>query len=108
MDPIDVEREIQLTVGEHTFICKLDAVFAEGDRKLIVDWKSGKSPKDKKDEALKVLQLALYRLAYSKFTGEPIENIDVCFYFVAEDKELSPESVPDEAQLMKLWSELAN
>ena len=108
MDPIDVEREIQLTVGENTFICKLDAVFAEGDRKLIVDWKSGKSPKDKKDEALKVLQLALYRLAYSKFTGEPIENIDVCFYFVAEDKELRPESVPDEAQLMKLWSELTN
>lgn len=105
LTPVDVEREIQLTVGEHTFICKLDAVFATDDGFEIVDWKTGKSPKDEADANAKVLQLALYRLAYSKFTGVPINKIAVCFYFVAENKELKPINVPDEAQLLDLWQQ---
>lgn len=106
LTPIDVEREIQLTVGEHTFICKLDAVFEAQDGFEIVDWKTGKSPKDEADAKAKILQLALYRLAYSKFTGAPIEKISVCFYFVAENKELKPSAVPDEAELLALWQQV--
>jgi DNA helicase-2/ATP-dependent DNA helicase PcrA len=106
LNPVDVEREIQLTVGEHTFICKLDAVFETEDGFEIVDWKTGKSPKDDADAKAKVLQLALYRLAYAKFTGVPIEKISVCFYFVAENKELKPSTVPDEAELLELWQQV--
>jgi DNA helicase-2/ATP-dependent DNA helicase PcrA len=106
LTPIDVEREIQLTVGDHTFICKLDAVFETQDGFEIVDWKTGKSPKDEADAKAKVLQLALYRLAYSKFTGVPIEKISVCFYFVAENKELKPAEVPDETELLGLWQQV--
>ena len=51
-----------------------------------------------KDEKLKTLQLALYRLAYSRFTGIPIENIEVSFYFVAEDKEIRPTQIPNEQE----------
>jgi DNA helicase-2/ATP-dependent DNA helicase PcrA len=53
-----------------------------------------------------ILQLALYRFAYSELRGIPIENIDVCFYFVAEDLELKPDVVPDPDQLMKMWEQL--
>ena len=103
LKPIDVEREIQLTVGSNTFICKLDAVFATDSGVLIVDWKTGKAPKNAADEKLKTLQLALYRLAYSEFTGTPIEQIEVCFYFVADNVELKPEHVPSKQELLDLW-----
>lgn len=106
MKALDVEREIQLTVGGNTFICKLDAVFETANGVLIVDWKTGKKPKNAEDERLKTLQLALYRLAYAEFTGMPIEQIEVCFYFVADDVELVPKNVPSEKELMQLWSQV--
>lgn len=103
MKPIDVEREIQLTIAGNTFICKLDAIFATKTGVLIVDWKTGKAPKNADDEKLKTLQLALYRLAYSEFTGLPIEKIEVSFYFVADNIELKPQNVPNRQELMDLW-----
>jgi DNA helicase-2/ATP-dependent DNA helicase PcrA len=102
--PVEIEREIQLTIGSNTFICKLDAVFETANGYEIVDWKTGKAPKNAADEKLKTLQLALYRLAYSRFTGIPLENIEVSFYFVAENKEIKPTEIPNEAELLKLWS----
>lgn len=102
--PIDIEREIQLTIGENTFVCKLDAVFEVADGVEIVDWKTGKLPKDSRDEQAKALQLALYRLAYSKFTGLPMSKISASFYFVAEDVEIKPKNIPDEAELIELWT----
>jgi DNA helicase-2/ATP-dependent DNA helicase PcrA len=105
-DACEIEIEINLTRGGNTFVCKLDAVFEHGDRFEIVDWKSGSSPKDEAQKQQMILQLALYRFAYSELRGIPIENIDVCFYFVAEDLELKPDVIPDPDQLMKMWEQL--
>jgi DNA helicase-2/ATP-dependent DNA helicase PcrA len=107
LKPIDVEREIQLTIAGNTFICKLDAVFETQSGVLIVDWKTGKAPKDSADEKLKTLQLALYRLAYSEFAQIPIDQIEVCFYFVADNVELVPSVVPSAAELMTLWGQVS-
>ena len=106
LEPVEIEREVQLTIGENTFICKLDAVFKTNSGYEIVDWKTGKSPKNAADQKLKTLQLALYRLAYSKFTGIPIDQIEVCFYFVAEDKEVKPSEIPGEQELLELWGSI--
>ena len=106
VSPVDVEIEINLTRGQNTFVCKLDAVFQVGDRFEIVDWKTGSAPKDKQTEQQMILQLALYRFAYSELKQIPIEQIDVCFYFVGEDIELRPESVPGPHQLLQMWQEL--
>ena len=103
MQPLEIEREIQLTIGANTFICKLDAVFKTEKGFEIIDWKTGKAPKNAADQNLKTLQLALYRLAYSRFTGIPLEQIEVSFYFVAEDKEVKPVEIPNEADLLELW-----
>ena len=105
LEPLEIEREIQVTVGANTFICKLDAVFATADGVEIVDWKTGKKPKDAEDESLKALQLALYRLAYSRFSGLPLEKIEASFYFVADDSEVKPEHLLGEAELIELWNE---
>jgi DNA helicase-2/ATP-dependent DNA helicase PcrA len=105
LEPLEIEREIQVTIGGNTFICKLDAVFATADGVEIVDWKTGKKPKDSDDESLKALQLALYRLAYSRFSGLPLEKIQASFYFVADDSEVKPSRLLSEAELIELWNE---
>jgi DNA helicase-2/ATP-dependent DNA helicase PcrA len=53
-----------------------------------------------------VLQLALYRFAYSELKKIPIEQIDVCFYFVADNIELRPEKIPGPDELLEMWEEL--
>ena len=101
--PLEIEREVQLTIGENTFICKLDAVFKTENGVEIIDWKTGKKPKDVKDAELRSLQLSLYRLAYSRFSGIPLEKIEASFYFVADDAEVKPQRLLDEAELIALW-----
>lgn len=102
----EIEIEINLTNGVNTFVCKLDAVFKIGDRYEIVDWKTGSPPESKEQEREMILQLALYRFAYSKLRGIPTDQIDVCFYFVADNVELRPDEVPEPEELMKLWEKL--
>lgn len=99
----EIEIEINLTHGVNTFVCKLDAVFQVGDRFEIVDWKTGSPPETPEQEREMILQLALYRFAYATLRKVPLEKIDVCFYFVGENKELRPELVPEPEELMKLW-----
>ncbi len=112
-----VEREIQLPIAGTVFPCKIDAVFEVGDRdtsKLdiregakyqVVDWKTGKVPADEADLELKQTQLALYRIAYAKHMGVPVEDIDAVFYYVSEDKIIRPSRFYDEAEFSSLWGE---
>ena len=106
LSPADIEVEINLTRGQNTFVCKLDAVFQVGDRFEIVDWKTGRPPKTKAEQESMALQLALYRFAYSELRSIPIEMIDVSFYFVADDKELVPDQVPSPSELIATWEKL--
>ncbi|MCU1528963.1 MAG: ATP-dependent helicase [Frondihabitans sp.] len=104
LDPVDVELEIHLPLGTRTVICKIDAVFERDGRYQVVDWKTGKAPKDDGDLALKQLQLALYREAYSAYRGIDAGLIDAVFYFVADDVVLRPIEVSDRAELERLWA----
>ena len=104
LDPVDVELEVHLPLGGRTIICKIDAVFARGDRFEVVDWKTGRSPADADDLELKQLQLALYREAYASYRGIDADGIDAAFYFVADDHVLRPEHVADRDELLGLWT----
>ena len=101
--PLEIEREIQLTIGNNTFVCKLDAVFKTDSGVEIVDWKTGKPPTSDAEVAERALQLALYRLAYSRFTGIPEQQIEVSLYFVNEALEIRPSQVPTGDELLKIW-----
>lgn len=116
--PLDVERELHLPFEGRILVCKIDAVYAtdpdfdtvrdrESGRRPrsveIVDWKTGTAPRDDADRAAKELQLALYRLAYARWSGLPLDAVTAAFYFVADDAVLRPESLPDEAGLRRLW-----
>ncbi len=116
--PVDVEREIHLPFDGRIVICKIDAVYEcapaecasaeperveSGSRFEIVDWKTGKAPKDAADLEQKQLQLALYRLAYAKWRGIDPSLIDAVFYFVADNRVIRPDHIFDEAELLERW-----
>ena len=101
--PVDVEREIHLPFDGRIVICKIDAVYFDGARYQVVDWKTGKAPRDAADLENKQLQLALYRLAYSRWAGIDIDLIDAVFYFVADDRVVTPARIFDESELVALW-----
>ncbi|MEY2849527.1 MAG: hypothetical protein RI885_2194 [Actinomycetota bacterium] len=101
--PEEVEREIHLPFDGQIVICKIDAVYRHGDRFQVVDWKTGKAPKDAADLEQKQLQLALYRLAYARWRGIDPERVDAVFYFVSDDRVVHPERLFDEAELIARW-----
>ncbi|MEO5535891.1 MAG: ATP-dependent DNA helicase [Pseudolysinimonas sp.] len=107
--PLEVEREIHLPFDGRIVICKIDAVYAvEGDggaegRVQIVDWKTGRAPKDAADLERKQLQLALYRVAYARWAKIDPALVDAVFYFVAEDRVLAPERIDSEPELLARW-----
>jgi DNA helicase-2/ATP-dependent DNA helicase PcrA len=101
--PEDVEREIHLPFDGRIVVCKIDAVYERDGRYEIVDWKTGKAPKDAKDLDEKQLQLALYRLAYAKWKGVDPSLIDAAFYYVSDDRVIRPEHVYDEGELLARW-----
>ncbi|MGV8884624.1 MAG: UvrD-helicase domain-containing protein [Microbacteriaceae bacterium] len=112
--PVDVEREIHLVLDGQVIICKIDAVYAidsepragaepDPERYQVVDWKTGKAPKDAADLEEKQLQLALYRLAYACWKGIDPAMIDAVFYYVADDAIIVPERIFDEDELVALW-----
>ena len=102
--PVEVEREIHLPFDGRIVICKIDAVYElPAGRYQVVDWKTGKAPKDADDLEEKQLQLALYRLAYAHWKGIDPSQVDAVFYFVADDKVIAPERLFDEAELVERW-----
>ena len=105
--PEEVELEIHVTLAGQVVVCKLDAVYRSDDgvhAYQIVDWKTGKAPRDEEDLERKQLQLALYRLAFARYSGVDPALIDAVFYFVADDRVVRPERLYEEEELRSLWS----
>jgi len=111
LKPREVEVEIQVTIQQNTFICKIDAVFdvnpndeeLPGKKVEIVDWKTGKPPADQAEEDERALQLALYRMAYAQQFGLEEDEIAVCLYYVGENKVVRPLNVLTRDELITKW-----
>lgn len=88
MPPIAVEQSVEIVVAGRIFRCTIDAVLdTSGDAELhdvtIVDWKTGRRPAPEQIES-RELQLALYRLAWSRAQNIPLSSIDACFVYLKE------------------------
>jgi DNA helicase-2/ATP-dependent DNA helicase PcrA len=111
LNPVEVEREIHLPLAGRIIICKIDAVYAAAPdadgtpRYEVVDWKTGKAPKNARDLEDKQLQLALYRQAYAEWKGIDPACIDAVFYYVADDAIIRPARIFDRDELERLWLE---
>ncbi|MGJ9493892.1 UvrD-helicase domain-containing protein [Actinotignum sp. GS-2025a] len=84
--PLAIEQQLGVVIGGHVVHCALDAVFDTSQVPgrapvTIVDWKSGRRPYGE-TKAARELQLALYRLAWSRAHGIPLADIDASFVYL--------------------------
>ncbi|NUL46329.1 ATP-dependent helicase [Cellulosimicrobium funkei] len=106
--PAYIEPPVETTVGGVTLRGRIDAVFREGGsprepndpqtRWELVDWKTGAVPSGR-DLEVKSLQLAVYRLAWSRLHSIPLENISASFVYVAHGAERALHNLAGEAEL---------
>jgi DNA helicase-2/ATP-dependent DNA helicase PcrA len=69
---------------------RIDAVFAAGaDGVDVVDWKTGRPPTGARLRAAAV-QLAVYRLAWSRLTGLPLDRVGAAFFYASTGQTLRP------------------
>ncbi len=98
--PVAVEVDIETPVAGLTLRSRIDAVFAEEDGGVVVvDWKTGKPPGDVGAQRARELQLAVYRVAWSRRSGVPLEQVDAAFVYVATGETVRPSVLPGLAEI---------
>lgn len=99
--PVAVEVPVQTTVGRRSVAGRIDAVFADPEGGVtVVDWKTG-SPGSPEQQRVRAVQLGLYRLAYARLIGQPVERVGAAFFYAADGSTVRP-SLPSEADLVSL------
>ena len=104
MKPIAVELPFEFALAGTIVVCKLDAVFETDGGYKIVDWKSGKTPKDA-ELKFRSIQLALYRIGLARLFKVGVEKISASFYFAQDNSEVSPKLI-SQAELQEALAEL--
>ncbi|MGY1726690.1 ATP-dependent helicase [Geodermatophilus sp. SYSU D01062] len=100
--PVEVEVPFETPLGPLTLRGRIDAVFADGEGGFeVVDWKTGPPPSGAELSAAAV-QLAAYRLGWSRLTGVPVEKVSAGFHHVAAGVTVRPVDLLDEAGLLAL------
>jgi len=92
--PTDIEVDVEIPLGGVTIRSRIDAVFPPGgglSKVTVVDWKSGSPARDAAEQEAREVQLAVYRLAWSRWKGIPLEDVDAAFYYVGADVTVTPE-----------------
>ncbi len=100
-NPIAVEEGFETVINGIVLRGRIDAIYRDGDKFEVVDWKTGRA-KDGEDLSTASIQLAMYRLAYSKQHGIPVENIRAAFHYVADDKTIYRENLSSESEIASL------
>ncbi|WP_147918315.1 ATP-dependent helicase [Ruania zhangjianzhongii] len=94
--PVGVEVDIETPVRSVMVRCRIDAVFAASDGGVhIVDWKTGAPPRDTRTLRARQMQLALYRLAWSRLHAQPLEMIQASFVYVGAGESISSGTITE-------------
>ncbi|MCZ2823858.1 MULTISPECIES: ATP-dependent DNA helicase [unclassified Modestobacter] len=100
--PVDVEAPFETPLGPLTLRGRIDAVYATPDGGYeVIDWKTGPVP-GAAELAAAAVQLAAYRLGWSRLTAVPVERVSAGFHHVAAGVTLRPADLLDEAGLLAL------
>ncbi|OMQ14991.1 hypothetical protein A7K94_0212580, partial [Modestobacter sp. VKM Ac-2676] len=98
--PVDVEAPFETPLGPLTLRGRIDAVYATPDGGFeVIDWKTGPVPGAAELAAASV-QLAAYRLGWSRLTGVPVERVSAGFHHSPPGVTLRPVDLLDEAGLL--------
>ncbi|WP_402464103.1 UvrD-helicase domain-containing protein [Isoptericola aurantiacus] len=112
LTPVAVEQDVETPVAGVMVRSRMDAVFVDPDAPepapgeppavVVVDWKTGREPRDPDERAQREVQLAAYRLAWSRWSGLPVEKVGAAFVYVSSGTTVRPTELLDEAGLEAL------
>ncbi|KQB84115.1 ATP-dependent helicase [Corynebacterium oculi] len=104
--PVYVEHPFEVALGSAVVRGRVDAIFRDPDTGgwVIVDWKTGAPPVGPERRAAEI-QLAVYRVALSELLGE--RDVRAVFHYVAWNRTLEPERLPDREELTRLITQSA-
>ncbi|NMR19017.1 ATP-dependent DNA helicase [Cellulomonas fimi] len=106
--PLAVEVDIETPVAGYVLRCRIDAVFpTPGGGVVVVDWKTGRPPADAAAARTREVQLAVYRLAWSRWTGVPLERVEAAFCYVGAGVTVTPERLLDAGEIEALLLDAA-
>ncbi|SDQ72348.1 UvrD-helicase domain-containing protein [Quadrisphaera sp. DSM 44207] len=89
--PVAVEVALETPLAGLVVRCRVD----------VVDWKTGPPPTGQRARAAAV-QLAVYRLAWSRLSGLPLERVGAAFFSASTGRTVRPVDLLDEAGLEAL------
>jgi len=103
--PLHVEAEVELPLGAVTIRSRIDAIFGPGrglDKITVVDWKSGRPPRDAQERSAREIQLSMYRIAWAEREGIDPDAVDAAFFYVATNETVRPERLLSRAEIESL------
>jgi len=95
LQPVAVEQPFSVVLDGRVINGRIDAVFADGDRYEVVDWKTGGTA------SIDPRQLAIYRIAWSQIRGVDWRDVDATFVMVATGDEIRPDTDDDVRELLR-------
>lgn len=100
--PAFVEVPVETRVGEVVVRGRIDAVFRDADGRWdLVDWKTGRRPSAGQLRA-KSVQLAVYRLAWARLKGVPLDDVRAAFFYVADNQVVRPHDLGSADELEQI------
>ncbi|HYJ74649.1 MAG TPA: ATP-dependent DNA helicase [Kineosporiaceae bacterium] len=97
--PEDVEVAVETPVAGLVVRGRIDAVFRyetpDGPRWDVVDWKTGPPARGEAEQRARAVQLAVYRLAWARLQGVPVEHVGAAFFHAATGTTVRPVEVLD-------------
>ena len=100
--PAHVEVPVETRIGDVVVRGRIDAVFRDADGGWdLVDWKTGRRPSAAQLKT-KAVQLAVYRLAWARLKGVPLEQVRAAFYYVADDQVVRPHDLGSAERLERI------
>jgi DNA helicase-2/ATP-dependent DNA helicase PcrA len=106
LTPEAVEVAVETPVGGVVVRGRIDAVFRyeteQGPRWDVVDWKTGPPPRGEAESTARGVQLAVYRLAWARLHGVPVDHVGAAFFHAATGETIRPVELLDEVALTAL------
>ncbi|QVQ54812.1 ATP-dependent helicase [Spiractinospora alimapuensis] len=104
--PVAVEVAFETPIAGHLVRGRIDAVFADGDRYDVVDWKTGRPPATQEERDAAAVQLAAYRAAWAELADVPLDRVGAAFYFVRTQQTIRPADLLTPEALAALLDDL--
>jgi len=106
LTPEAVEVAVETPVDGLVVRGRIDAVFryetGTGPRWDVVDWKTGPPARGEAEARARAIQLAVYRLAWARLHGVPVERVGAAFFHAATGETVRPVELLDEVALAAL------